>query len=190
MCSKVIQPTARRVIENSPQPAVNNFAAAASKKIFSKPLRPGKVPPGRIAPRRSRSDVPKPARLQLRTPVGAAARPQTSERTEPCEGPYTRMTPGQPTMPRKEPMKTYSQLSHFGGLDWAKHHHDVCILEPQGQIVERLRFEHSGPGCSKRLKSPSSATSMAAWSNAIPRKLIKAFTTGSQRHPGTARSIS
>jgi len=110
-----------------PQPAVNNFAAAASKKIFSKPLRPGKVPPGRIAPRRSRSDVPKPARLQLRTPVGAAARPQTSERTEPCEGPYTRMTPGQPTMPRKEPMKTYSQLSHFGGLDWAKHHHDVCI---------------------------------------------------------------
>ena len=40
-------------------------------------------------------------------------------------------------------MKTHSELSHFGGLDWAKHHHDICILEPQGQIVERLRFEHN-----------------------------------------------
>jgi len=46
-------------------------------------------------------------------------------------------------------MKTYSELSHFGGLDWAKHHHDVCVLDPGGQIVERLRFEHSGPGWEK-----------------------------------------
>jgi hypothetical protein len=49
MCSEVIQPAARRVAENSPPPAVNNFAAEVSKKSFSQSLRPGKIVPGRIA---------------------------------------------------------------------------------------------------------------------------------------------
>jgi len=43
-------------------------------------------------------------------------------------------------------MKTHSQLSQFAGLDWAKAQHEVCILDAQGRIVQRLRFEHSGPG--------------------------------------------
>ena len=43
-------------------------------------------------------------------------------------------------------MKPYSQLSWFGGLDWAKAHHHVCIVDKEGQIVERFRFDHSGPG--------------------------------------------
>jgi transposase len=42
-------------------------------------------------------------------------------------------------------MKAYSQLSWFGGLDWAKAHHHICIVDKEGQIVERFRFDHSGP---------------------------------------------
>ena len=43
-------------------------------------------------------------------------------------------------------MKAYSELKHYGGLDWAKRQHQVYILDGQGQVVERFKFEHSGPG--------------------------------------------
>src|ERR1022692_1782156 len=122
MCSKVIQPGARRGVARSPQPPVNNFAA-------TKFATGNKDKPGRIAPRRSRSSVAKPARLKLRAPADAAARPKTSERTAPCEGLDTSTTRGQPTMPRKARMKSYSELTHFAGLDWAKDHHDVNIVD-------------------------------------------------------------
>jgi len=98
MSSKVIQPAARRGLERSPQATVNNFAATTFATGDKSNL-------GCIAPRRTRSAVAKPARLKLRAPVGAAARPKTSERTAPCEGPYTSTTRGQPTMPRKARMK-------------------------------------------------------------------------------------
>jgi len=57
-------------------------------------------------------------------------------------------------MHRKEPMKTHSELSHFGGLDWAKHHHHVCLLDPQGKIVEQFCFEPSGPGWAEFRQNP------------------------------------
>ena len=139
MYSKVIQPAARREIKRSPQPTVNNFAATKFATGDKSKL-------GRIAPRRTRSSVAKPARLKLRAPVGAAARSQTSERTAPCEGPYTSTTPGRPTMPRKAHMKNHAELTHFAGLDWAKDHHDVSIMDRQGQVVARFRFAHTGPG--------------------------------------------
>jgi len=72
MCSKVIQPAARRELERSPQPTVNNFAAAPAKKSFSPNLRPVTVRAGHIAPRRSRSVVASPLlreRKQVRADV-------------------------------------------------------------------------------------------------------------------------
>ena len=105
MSSKVIQPAARSAIERSAQPTVNNFAGTRFATG-------DKNKPGRIALRRTRSGVAKPARLKLRAPVGAAARPPTSERTTPCEGPDTSTTRGRPTMPRKARMKNYAELTH------------------------------------------------------------------------------
>src|SRR5512139_1654897 len=145
MSSKVIQPAARRAKESSPESTVNNFAAVTDQNSFSNPLRPERVSPGRIAPHRTRSISAQPKRLMERIPVGAAARPQTSERTEPCEGPDTSTTRGQPTMPRKaHHMKSYSELTHFAGLDWAKDHHDAHIMDRQGQVVAQFRFSHTG----------------------------------------------
>lgn len=43
-------------------------------------------------------------------------------------------------------MKTWHELTHFAGLDWAKDHHDVNLLDRQGQVVAQFRFAHSGPG--------------------------------------------
>lgn len=43
-------------------------------------------------------------------------------------------------------MKSHSELTHFAGFDWAKDHHDVCILDRQGQSVAQFRFPHTGTG--------------------------------------------
>ncbi len=43
-------------------------------------------------------------------------------------------------------MKNHAELTHFAGLDWAKDHHDVNIMDSQGRVVARFRFAHSGPG--------------------------------------------
>ena len=51
MSLKAIQPAARRAQGSSPEPTVNNFAAVSDENLFSNPLRPQRVPTGRIAPR-------------------------------------------------------------------------------------------------------------------------------------------
>src|SRR5690349_9250455 len=141
MCSEVIAPGARRVLTHSPQPPVNNFAAT---KLASG----DKHDSGRIAPRRRRSRVAYLTKVQLRTSPGVAARSQTSERTTPCEGPDISTTRDRPTMRRKEkPMNTtFAQHTHYAGLDWAKDHHQVVILDRAGTIVADFAFTHDAAG--------------------------------------------
>jgi transposase len=43
-------------------------------------------------------------------------------------------------------MKTFPELTHFAGLDWAKDHHDVVIVDRQGQIVNQFTFPQSAAG--------------------------------------------
>lgn len=43
-------------------------------------------------------------------------------------------------------MKTWTELTHFAGLDWAGDHHDVAVVDKQGQMVAEFRFEHSATG--------------------------------------------
>jgi transposase len=43
-------------------------------------------------------------------------------------------------------MKAFNELTHFSGLDWAKDHHDVVIMDLRGQVVEELTFAHSAEG--------------------------------------------
>jgi len=46
-------------------------------------------------------------------------------------------------------MKTWNELRHYAGLDWAKDHHDVVVVDPEGTIVTEFGFEHSAKGWEK-----------------------------------------
>ena len=41
---------------------------------------------------------------------------------------------------------TFSQLTHFGGFDWAQSEHQLVVVDPKGQIVLSLRFEDDATG--------------------------------------------
>jgi transposase len=43
-------------------------------------------------------------------------------------------------------MKTWKELTHYAGFDWARYHHVVVIVDAQGQIVADFEFEHSVEG--------------------------------------------
>jgi transposase len=43
-------------------------------------------------------------------------------------------------------MKTWSEITHYAGLDWARDHHDIVIVDRQGQLVADWRIEHSLAG--------------------------------------------
>lgn len=43
-------------------------------------------------------------------------------------------------------MKSWTEITHYAGFDWAKDHHDVIIVDRGGQIVADLRIEHSAEG--------------------------------------------
>ena len=47
------------------------------------------------------------------------------------------------------PQPLWPRITHFMGLDWAKDHHDVVVVEAAGQIVLDLRIEHTGDGWSR-----------------------------------------
>jgi len=40
-------------------------------------------------------------------------------------------------------MKPWIEITHYAGFDWARDHHDVVIVDRQGQIVADFRIEHS-----------------------------------------------
>ncbi|HPY32159.1 MAG TPA: RHS repeat-associated core domain-containing protein [Verrucomicrobiota bacterium] len=43
-------------------------------------------------------------------------------------------------------MKTWNELTHFAGLDWAGDHHDVAVVDGTGKVVAEFRIEHSAAG--------------------------------------------
>jgi transposase len=43
-------------------------------------------------------------------------------------------------------MKPWTEITHYAGFDWARDHHDVVIVDRQGQIVADFCFQHSLPG--------------------------------------------
>ena len=43
-------------------------------------------------------------------------------------------------------VKPFHEITHYAGFDWARDHHDVVIVERQGQIVTDFRLEHSLAG--------------------------------------------
>lgn len=43
-------------------------------------------------------------------------------------------------------MKTWTELTHYAGFDWAGDHHDVVVVGQSGSIVLEFRFEHNAEG--------------------------------------------
>ncbi len=71
-----------------------------------------------------------------------------SERTTACEAPSIRMTTDSAAVraTKGKHMKPWTEITHYAGFDWARDHHDVVIVDRQGQIVADLRFPHSLAG--------------------------------------------
>jgi hypothetical protein len=144
---RVIQPRARRAPRSSPQPSVNN-SAAPKMKSSEKLLRSRHVCHGRIALSGSRSACPHPARISQSLPARPAAPVPTSERTKACEAPGIRLTHDGATMqkPKGTRMKSWQEITHYAGFDWAKDHHVVVVVNGQGLLVADFEFEHSLQG--------------------------------------------
>jgi len=43
-------------------------------------------------------------------------------------------------------MKSWNEFTHFAGVDWAKDHHDVTIIDAAGKIVDEITIEHTAEG--------------------------------------------
>lgn len=47
---------------------------------------------------------------------------------------------------QRKRMKTWQQLTHYAGFDWARDHHDIVIIDLQGQIIAEFRIPHTLAG--------------------------------------------
>jgi transposase len=164
---------------------VNNFAA-------KKDLRSVKGITGRNATSRSRSRLGDTESVAARTPVGSCLPVPRSERTSPFEGPRISMTtPGKALPPPKKPMKTFAELTHYAGLDWAKDHHDVVIVERSGKVVEELRFGHTAEGWQQwgeRVKAyPALGVAVETSSGPVVEQLLASGVTVFALHPISAQ---
>jgi len=61
--------------------------------------------------------------------------------------------------PKGTRMKSWQEITHYAGFDWAKDHHVVVVVNPQGQMVADFEFEHSLEGWQ------SFADKTSAWPN-------------------------
>jgi transposase len=43
-------------------------------------------------------------------------------------------------------MNNWKEITHYTGFDWAKNHHQVVIVDQQGQIVAEWGFDHTAEG--------------------------------------------
>jgi len=123
---------ARRASRGSPQPTVNNSAA-------TKISRSGHTGSGRAAPGRSRSYGSSLTKASLSAPAGLVALVPKSERTKAHEAPCMRSTRDQTAVQASivKTMKTWNELKHYAGLDWAK------ITMTWSLLIRRARSSRS-----------------------------------------------
>ena len=184
--SKVIQPAARRAYGSSPQPTVNNFGA-------KKNLPPVIKSAGCNATSRSRSFWTHAVSVKIGTPVGSCQLAQRSERTLPHEGHRIGLTKrSQAVRQRNTPMKTFAELTHFVGLDWAKDHHDIVIVDRQGQIVAELTFLHTAAGWQQWQQCiqafPALGVALETSSGPAVERLLESGVTVFPLHPKSAKA--
>jgi transposase len=137
MIPKVIQQRGKGSVKKPSPELVNNFAAAHN--------RGGE----QVATPEPRLGSPCPARARHRSPTPVPAPGPSAERTLPQEGSYIRSHPfrGPGPLSTATKMKTdWTEQTYFVGLDWAKDHHDVVVVDRLGTIVADFQFPHSAEG--------------------------------------------
>jgi transposase len=94
---------------------------------------------------------------------------------------------------RKESkMKTWNDITHFAGFDWAKDHHDVLVLDGAGKIVAEFRFDHTASGwtlCQEKLAQfPQVAIAVEAGHSAAIERLVTLDYRVYPVHPRSSKS--
>ena len=89
-------------------------------------------------------------------------------------------------------MKTWNQITHFAGFDWAKDHHDVVILDATGRIVKEFRFDHTASGWEQfrqhLAEFPNIAFAVETRQGAIIERLLEADCCVFAVHPQSAKA--
>jgi hypothetical protein len=147
---KAIHQSAERGHQSlQPPPIVNNFAGAG--KVPASKLSTSASADGGNASGAARSEIADRTTVRKRTPARPQASTPRSDRTKAREAPCISATCGGARPPRRERqpgpnMNPHQRLARFAGFDWAKDHHDVVVLDAQGQIIDEFRFGHSIDG--------------------------------------------
>ena len=91
-----------------------------------------------------------------------------------------------------EKMKTWNDITHFAGFDWAKDHHDVLVLDGAGKIVTEFRFDHTASGwtlCQEKLAQfPQVAIAVEAGHSAAIERLVTLDYRVYPVHPRSSKS--
>jgi transposase len=89
-------------------------------------------------------------------------------------------------------MKTFAELTHFAGLDWAKDHHDVVIVDRAGQIVAQFTFPHSAEGWQRWRQCvqsyPALGVALETSSGPAVEQLLESGVTVFPMNPKSAKS--
>lgn len=51
-----------------------------------------------------------------------------------------------------DPTPAWASFRHFAGLDWAKDHHDIVVVDRAGEVMLQMRFEHTAAGWAEALE--------------------------------------
>lgn len=78
------------------------------------------------------------------TPTPDSTSPNSTPAPPPSPAPAAVASPTPPSA--SPPAKDWSDYTHFAGLDWAKDHHNVVIVDRAGTVVADFEFPHSAVG--------------------------------------------
>lgn len=89
-------------------------------------------------------------------------------------------------------MKPWIEIMHYAGLDWARDHNDVVVVDRQGQIADQWRFAHSLEGWQQfreRVKTfPALAVAIETSQGAAIDQLLQMEATVYPVNPLSAKS--
>jgi transposase len=89
-------------------------------------------------------------------------------------------------------MKNWNEITHYLGFDWAKDHHQVAVVDRQGQIVAEFEFEHSLEGWNRfreRIRDyPAAAVVVETNQGAAVEQLLQSEVTVYPVNPRCAKA--
>lgn len=89
-------------------------------------------------------------------------------------------------------MKDWKELTHYAGLDWAKDHHAVVVVDAQGHVVADFEFAHSLEGWQSFVEKtsawPNLGVAIETSQGAVVDQLLQRGCTVFPVHPVAAQS--